>query len=116
MKILLPLLLAASAFAQIANTQDVGNVSMLSVETADDLTVFVKTKTCDAVGVEISVVLANPAPGEKRILTESRTFAGCGTLRPVRVTFATNGRIVSEIRISEVTRISTQVARPAPVT
>jgi hypothetical protein len=72
----------------------------MTVESTEELTVFVKSRACDTAGVIVSIVFADRIPGEKYILTKSVEFRDCN-LSTRKLSFETDGRRVAEVRVLE---------------
>jgi hypothetical protein len=104
-------LLFAGTDAPIGEERSTGDVSILSVASLDEYTVFLKTRSCDTNAVAVHVVFADKKPGERFAVTKTARFRDCagGT---VRLTFPTEGRPVSEVRIEELSNRAAYSIKP----
>lgn len=101
------ILCAALGFAEQSNTdapigqeQVTGDLKLLTVASVNEYTVFVRSNSCDTAAVAVHVVFADNTPGVPQALTKIARFRGCG-LTTARLTFATDGRPVREVRAEE---------------
>jgi hypothetical protein len=95
----------------IGKEQASGNIRILTVESTEDFTVFVKSRDCDSIGVEVTIVFSSAEPGEKLRVTQMVRFRDCN-LSTQKLSFPTDGRVVREVRVNEVMGRSSQTVYP----
>lgn len=103
------MLIAAACYGQeptIGKEFTSGTVRVLVVESVDEVTVFVRSNSCEAIGVSVSVRL------DGGFKTQSASRFGCAELRPMKLTFPNEGKKLTAIHVSEVSRISVHTFIP----
>lgn len=95
----------------MAEQRTTGDVEVLSVASVDEFTVFLKARSCDTNAVAVHVVFSDNKPGELNAATKTARFRDCAGAT-VRLTFSTDGRIVSEVRIEELGNRAAYTIKP----
>jgi len=95
-------------FAEIGSQHTVGQITLMVVESDRDVTVFIASASATARAVEVTVISAGQLGMTGRLrLTKLVRVPGVGG-RPAKLTFDTAGERVQEIRLNELTGLTSQ--------